>query len=105
MVNIILTYFDIRSFRTYSPSLKETTNEKVLGIDTKVQVHTGKKKVTDQKSPYKANTFHSYEEKLLGILCQRFFFPLVTTLSPSTFYHPIVSFKTPVSEVEVFEAS
>lgn len=44
MVNIILTCFDIRSFRTYSPSLKETTNEKVLGIDTKVQVHTGKKK-------------------------------------------------------------
>lgn len=46
MVNIILTYFDIRSFRTYSSSLKETTNEKVLGIDTKAQVHTGKKKLS-----------------------------------------------------------
>lgn len=53
MINIILTYFDISSFRTLSPSLKETMNEKVPRTDIEVQVQTEKKKIViDENSSY-----------------------------------------------------
>jgi len=51
MINIILTCFDISSFRTQSPSLKETMNEKVSRIYTKVQVYAGKKNCRRPKQP------------------------------------------------------
>lgn len=43
-------------------------------------------------------------KKILGMFCQKFFFPWVMALSPATPYHSTVSLKTLVSMVEHFEA-